>query len=131
MGKNYGSIVDCISACGEEVVGCKFINYAESTDQHCVLYAECSPPMTIKQCDAKKHEWWTTWQHTGADATRSPSDWHAEGSLEGDCWTHGHCICDPGEVIGEITGDQLKQRIRDTVATASFTLALEPSTVVV
>jgi hypothetical protein len=107
LGQNYGSVVDCISACGYEF-GCKFANYAEITDNHCILYAGCSTPNTIDNCDPHKHDWWTTWELTGRQADIS-------AAIEEDCWTHGNCICDAGTQL-QITEDQLKQLIRDTVS---------------
>merc|ERR1712066_1012977 len=38
LGHNY-AIADCIDACVREG-GCKFANWAETTDKHCILYAE-------------------------------------------------------------------------------------------
>lgn len=62
---NVGSVVDCINAC-VKLAGCEFINYAETSDKHCVLYGACSPPGKIRNCDTQKHEWWTTWTRIGA-----------------------------------------------------------------
>lgn len=124
MGKNYGSVVDCISACGYEA-GCKFANYAETSDNHCVLYAECSPPYTHTPCDAAKHEWWTTWEHTGEDLHDV-----VVSEVAGDCWTHGHCICDDGTQT-KINEDDLKQLIRDTVFMPHAIAAVQPTALVV
>jgi len=107
LGKNYGSLVDCISACGYEE-GCKFANYAETSDNHCVLYAECSPPFLKSPCDPSKHEWWTTWTHTGQESQTAVR-------ATDDCWTHGHCECDEGTQV-QISKEQLQQLIRNTVS---------------
>lgn len=65
LGSNY-AIVDCIGACVKEE-GCKFVNYAETNHEECILYAECKNPRRVPSpgCDPTKHEWWTTWAHTG------------------------------------------------------------------
>lgn len=113
MGKNYSSIVDCMSACGYED-GCKFINYAETTDHHCVLYGECSPPITVDNCDASRHDWWTTWEKTeDAYAVAAPSlDLEGDLGAEGDCLTK-ICTCDDG-TQEDITEADLAQLIQDS-----------------
>jgi hypothetical protein len=111
MGKNYGSLVDCMSACGYED-GCAFLNYAESSDKHCVLYKECNPPATHAGCDASKHEWWSTWAKTA----------ELQAEVTKDCWT-GSCICDEGEQI-QVTETDLLDLIRSTV---KFEMLEKPS----
>merc|ERR1711865_208051 len=101
MGKNYGSLVDCMSACGYED-GCAFINYAESSDHHCVLYQGCSPPSTKAGCDPSNHEWWSTWGKTT----------ELQAEVTKDCWTDS-CICDEGEQT-EVNETGLLGLIRNT-----------------
>lgn len=122
MGKNYGSTIDCMSACLYED-GCEFINYAENSDNHCTLYAKCDDPwVQAGKCADGSHSWWTTYQHT--DAHGSVHDL----GVGKECWTEP-CICDEGTQTA-VSEDDLAQMIRDTVSTGSSSSRTHPRVMV-
>lgn len=52
---------DCIHAC-VEAEGCVAVDWAETTDWHCMIFSECKSPMHQQGCDPSKHDWWSIWK---------------------------------------------------------------------
>jgi len=64
LGTNFDSVKTCQVACEKEPQ-CAYINYAMSSDHHCILFAACDDPWTIssQECGGP-HGWWTTFNFT-------------------------------------------------------------------
>jgi len=72
LGKEYGDVAACEAAC-EQKATCRYVNFAEITDRHCVLYAACNDPLRRPdKCAAVPNAWWTTYALIPDAATPQP-----------------------------------------------------------